>query len=86
MLRKDFIVTSAAGILLKTFCLAFGQTETKSTVKTGYAPVNGLKLYYEIRGRGVPLILLHGGSGDAGVSISKRVVRRIVGREFTPRS
>jgi pimeloyl-ACP methyl ester carboxylesterase len=28
---------------------------------TGYAPVNGLGLYYEIHGRGEPLILLHGG-------------------------
>ena len=26
-----------------------------------YAPVNGLDLYYEIRGRGKPLVLLHGG-------------------------
>jgi pimeloyl-ACP methyl ester carboxylesterase len=26
-----------------------------------YAPVNGLQLYYEIHGRGRPLVLLHGG-------------------------
>src|ERR1700685_4487302 len=26
-----------------------------------YAPVNGLQLYYEIRGSGRPLVLLHGG-------------------------
>src|SRR5215831_6209143 len=26
-----------------------------------YAPVNGLQLYYEIRGNGRPLVLLHGG-------------------------
>jgi len=26
-----------------------------------YAPVNGLQLYYEIRGSGQPLVLLHGG-------------------------
>jgi len=29
----------------------------------GYAPVNGLKMYYEIHGRGEPLILIHGGAG-----------------------
>jgi pimeloyl-ACP methyl ester carboxylesterase len=28
---------------------------------SGFAPVNGLQLYYEIRGTGRPLILLHGG-------------------------
>jgi pimeloyl-ACP methyl ester carboxylesterase len=26
-----------------------------------YAPVNGLELYYEVRGSGRPLVLLHGG-------------------------
>src|SRR5713226_7791531 len=29
----------------------------------GYAPVNGLKMYYEIHGSGQPLVLLHGGAG-----------------------
>jgi pimeloyl-ACP methyl ester carboxylesterase len=31
------------------------------TVETGFAPVNGLELYYEVRGAGEPLVLLHGG-------------------------
>src|SRR5277367_1574421 len=26
----------------------------------GYAPVNGLKMYYEVRGSGEPVVLLHG--------------------------
>jgi pimeloyl-ACP methyl ester carboxylesterase len=30
---------------------------------SGYAPVNGLKVYYEIHGTGEPLVLLHGGVG-----------------------
>lgn len=34
-----------------------------TSVKTGYAPVNGLNLYYEIHGAGQPLVLLHGGLG-----------------------
>jgi pimeloyl-ACP methyl ester carboxylesterase len=29
-------------------------------VQTGYAPVNGLKMYYEIHGTGKPLIVMHG--------------------------
>jgi len=36
---------------------------TKVPTQTGYAPVNGLKLYYEIHDTGQPLILLHGGIG-----------------------
>ncbi len=31
--------------------------------RSGFAPVNGLKLYYEIYGAGSPLIMLHGGLG-----------------------
>ena len=27
--------------------------------KTGYAPVNGLKMYYEIRGEGMPAVYIH---------------------------
>src|SRR5688572_23439867 len=27
---------------------------------TGYAPVNGLRMYYEIHGKGDPVVLLHG--------------------------
>lgn len=32
-----------------------------NSVKTGYAPVNGLRMYYEIHGSGEPLVLIHGG-------------------------
>ena len=35
----------------------------KTITHSGYAPVNGLELYYEIHGSGQPLILLHGGLG-----------------------
>jgi pimeloyl-ACP methyl ester carboxylesterase len=38
---------------------------TGSTSKDNYAEVNGLSLYYSIRGSGKPLILLHGGAGVA---------------------
>jgi pimeloyl-ACP methyl ester carboxylesterase len=32
-----------------------------------YANVNGLKMYYEVHGKGQPLILLHGGLGGIGM-------------------
>jgi pimeloyl-ACP methyl ester carboxylesterase len=31
-----------------------------NTPKTGYAPVNGLQMYYEVHGSGQPLVVLHG--------------------------
>jgi pimeloyl-ACP methyl ester carboxylesterase len=32
--------------------------------KSGYVEVNGVRYYYEIRGQGAPLLLLHGGLGS----------------------
>jgi len=36
------------------------RTDRTVHVQSGYAPVNGLSMYYEIHGEGRPLILLHG--------------------------
>jgi pimeloyl-ACP methyl ester carboxylesterase len=36
----------------------------KDTSKSGYAQANGIKYYYEISGKGEPLLLLHGGLGS----------------------
>jgi len=33
-------------------------------VRSGYAAINGLRYYYEVRGQGEPLLLLHGGLGS----------------------
>jgi pimeloyl-ACP methyl ester carboxylesterase len=41
----------------------FAQQNSKANpipVKSGYAPVNGLKLYYQVYGEGEPIVLLHG--------------------------
>jgi pimeloyl-ACP methyl ester carboxylesterase len=35
--------------------------------KTGYAPVNGLKMYYEIRGEGKPAVYIHPAVGHCGL-------------------
>ena len=48
----------------------------KSEVKlikkdSGYAPVNGLKMYYEIHGEGMPLVLIHGGGSTIQTSFGK---------------
>jgi len=45
-----------------------GAVSAQQKPVTGYAPVGGLKMYYEIRGQGEPVVLLHGAfmaiSGD----------------------
>ncbi len=40
-----------------------GTKATNKKIKGSYAPIKGLNLYYEIHGKGEPLILLHGGVG-----------------------
>ncbi len=42
------------------------QTGTNST--SGYAPVNGLRMYYEVHGKGQPLVLIHGGGSTIQTS------------------
>jgi pimeloyl-ACP methyl ester carboxylesterase len=44
--------------LLMTLVPAVVSAQQKPT--TGYAPVNGLKMYYEVHGSGDPVVLLHG--------------------------
>ncbi len=41
-------------------------TNIVTTKNTGYASISSSKLYYEIIGKGFPIILLHGGLGPGG--------------------
>ena len=45
-------------LLLTTF--VSGIVSAKETPTMGYAPVNALKMYYEVHGSGDPVVLLHG--------------------------
>jgi pimeloyl-ACP methyl ester carboxylesterase len=38
---------------------------------TGYAPVNGIRMYYEIHGQGKPLVLIHGGGSTIQTTFGK---------------
>ena len=64
---RFFAASTVSGVLLVTSIFAHTQAGNSSVRWTGYAPVNGLSLYYEIQGSGsgMPLILLHGALGAA---------------------
>jgi pimeloyl-ACP methyl ester carboxylesterase len=42
-------------------------------VESGYVPVNGLNMYYEIHGEGEPLVLLHGGLTSIDISFGAMI-------------
>ncbi len=59
MLNRTFLIfITAIGMCLIALPFAFAQDE--ATPQTGYADVNGLRMYYEIHGAGEPLVVLHG--------------------------
>jgi len=62
-IHRDLFQKVFISILTFSFLVfhSFAQAPKATPVKTGYAPVNGLKLYYEVYGQaGKPLVLLHG--------------------------
>jgi pimeloyl-ACP methyl ester carboxylesterase len=61
----SFISKSTAWMLMAVSSLAVAHAGKTAAGETGYAPVDGLELYYEMQGSGKPLILLHGGLGSA---------------------
>src|SRR3954466_1775821 len=49
--------------LILILCIVFAASRLQGQVKpskSGYAPVNGIKVYYEVYGEGKPIVLLHG--------------------------
>lgn len=66
MNKRNFIAMLAAAFAIATGGTAMAETikSAAAGVKTGHAEVNGVNYYYEIRGEGEPLLLLHGGLGS----------------------
>lgn len=53
-------IAIAVLLALTTVNIQAQPTTAAAAKTTGYAPVNGLKMYYEIYGEGQPLLLVHG--------------------------
>jgi len=75
-------------VFVAIFCLivvrSFSQTKP---AQRGYAPVNGLKMYYEVYGEGKPLVLLHGSFMSIDMTFSQLIpelskTRKIIAVEF----
>ena len=65
------LVNGATGLAQENASMATptaGESVTQAGVESGYAPVNGLQMYYEIHGAGgVPLLVIHGAFGNTGL-------------------
>ena len=71
MKRRTLIAGAAATVAAVALTRTTTTAAEETTVKSGYAPVNGLELYYEIHGSGgVPLVLLHGAFSAIGSSFA----------------
>jgi len=56
---------------IKTMLASKETLQTKQDSITGYAPVNGINMYYEIHGEGEPLVLIHGGGSTIQTSFGR---------------
>jgi pimeloyl-ACP methyl ester carboxylesterase len=64
VIKRAMILTATLTCLMATI---FGQT------KTGYAQVNGIKMYYEIHGAGKPIVLLHGAFNSINTAFAQLI-------------
>lgn len=64
-------------IVLITICILFTAFQSNGQpikpASSGYAPVNGIKVYYEVYGEGKPLVLLHGAFYTIGLNWSELI-------------
>lgn len=59
-MKKSLLTTGLKRTTVLVVIFACLVVNMLGQAKTGYAQVNGLKMYYEVHGTGKPLVLLHG--------------------------
>src|SRR6476661_685312 len=65
---KNSLPTIISLVLASIFIMA---TDTNAQNAGKFADVNGLKMYYEVRGTGEPLVLIHGGGSTIETSFAR---------------
>lgn len=58
-------------LIIFAFITFMSHAQQIKSAKFGYAPINGLKMYYEIYGSGKPLVLIHGGGSTIQSNFEK---------------
>lgn len=60
VIKKSKAQKLLALVVMILFCVLPLNAQPNKPIDSGYAPVNGIKVYYEVYGEGKPIILLHG--------------------------
>lgn len=85
---KGFNVLKPVLIIATLFFIVFQSNGQQSKpAASGYAPVNGIKVYYEVYGEGRPIVLLHGAFFTIGMNWAELIpelskTRKVIAIEF----
>jgi pimeloyl-ACP methyl ester carboxylesterase len=62
-ITTESVLAAAAfvSLMLVSACARENATNLPKPARSGYAPVNGVKVYHAVYGKGKPLVILHGG-------------------------
>jgi pimeloyl-ACP methyl ester carboxylesterase len=80
-------IRKTIALLIMLPVITVAQAQTLHPAKSGYAPVNGLRIYYEVYGEGKPLVLLHGSFMNISTNYGHLIpelakTRKIIALEF----
>ena len=66
-IKKIAVAATLASMLASPVPAQGAKRAAAEPVRSGHVQANGVRYYYEIRGHGEPLLLLHGGLGSIGM-------------------
>ncbi len=72
-MKKNFLTIAFKRMIALTLITFLCLTNILAQPKTDYAPVNGLKMYYEVHGTGKPLLIVHGAFNSINTAFSQLI-------------
>jgi len=87
VLKKSHPARLALLIAILLFTAFQSNAQQAKPTDSGYAPVNGIKVYYEVYGVGRPIVLLHGAFWNIGMNWGQLIpelskTRKVIAIEF----
>ncbi|NBA88310.1 alpha/beta fold hydrolase [Emticicia sp. CRIBPO] len=81
------ILKPALAMAMLFFMVLTSDGQQTKPAESGYAPVNGIKVYYEVYGKGMPIVLLHGAFYNIDMNWAELIpelskTRKVIAIEF----